>query len=261
MTDGIFYLKSSVLKEAPAGVKQVALDPVAMGFACGGSDPYCSTAYSSMWQSLGGQSGVVKTLRKKYGIDGRVAFVAFSAAHGFMNPMLNVDEDRADTSAVLLLDATFGGGKVGYVKAAKDAAAGKLLLASATSDKGTTDVLNNGDFAFREFVLKPAGLSSLPSAAAPAGLLAPAEGSFQQGSLWYFRYKDAQVHHWEMGKLLKPMVQSVLLPYWSGATGGVGASGGAGWLRAVVAVLGVLGTIWALGQVKNGGARRAREEG
>lgn len=213
--DGIFFLKAGVPKGLPSSVKGVALDPVAMGFACGGADKYCSTAYSGMWQALGGPQGqVIPTLRKKYGIDGKVAFVSFSAGHGFMNPLLT----RETPDAVVLLDSTFGGGKTGYVRAAQAAASGGPLLASVTSDKGTTDALSNGDYAWREFVLKPSGLSPEP-ASTLSPMPQPSEGSFSQGNLYYYRYSHAELPHTSMGKLLTPAVQAFVLPYFSGTLG------------------------------------------
>mgnify|MGYP001561560903 CR=1 FL=1 len=209
-----FFLKASVPKDLPPGTKGVALDPTEYGFACSGADKLCSTAYSQLWQHLG--PGAVKKLRAKYGIAGRVAFVGFSAAHGFLNPLLASDADRADISTVILLDATFGGGKDGYVKAAKDAAAGKLQLVSVTSDKGSSDALNNGDYAWREFVLKPAGLILTPTSPVPP-MPAPGGGVSRVGDLWYYRYKDSEVHHWDLGKLLGPVVKAHL---WRGASAG-----------------------------------------
>lgn len=212
--DGIFFLKSGVVKDLPPGTKAIVLDPPAYGFSCGGADALCSTAYSEMWQYLGGSSGVVAKLKKKYGIDGRVAFVGFSAAHGMLNAMLANDADRAAISTVILLDATFGGGKTGYVKAAQDAAAGKLSLVSVTSDKGTTDALNNGDYAWREHVLKPAGLALAPTSPVPP-MPAPGGGVSRLGDLWYYRYKDAEVHHWDLGQFLSPVIKAHL---WRGAS-------------------------------------------
>lgn len=207
MTDALFLLKTGAPKALPPNTKAIVLDPPAYGFECGGADKLCSTAYSQLWQHFG--PGAVAKLKAKYGIDGRVAFVAFSAAHGFMNPLLNSDVDRADVDTVILLDATFGGGKDGYVKAAKDAAAGKLQLVSVTSDKGTTDALNNGDHAWREFVLKPAGLALSPTSPVPP-MLAPGGGVSRAGDLWYYRYKDSEVHHWDLGKLLSPVLRAHL---------------------------------------------------
>lgn len=217
MTDAIFFFKAMPPKDLPEGVKGIALDPPS-SCMCGGSDPRCSSAYSCLWQSLKDASGrVTPTLRKKYDIDGRIAFAPFSAGHGFVNPLLNNDADRADTSAVLLYDATFGGGKTGYVKAAQDAAAGRLLLVSATSDKGSTDALSNGDYAWRQFVLKPAGLNPSPSSF-NAPMPAPSGGVFQAGNLWYYRYSHAELPHTSMGKLISPLVQAHLLPFWSGSS-------------------------------------------
>jgi hypothetical protein len=216
MTDGVFFLKASPIA-LPEGVKGIALDPPAFGISCPGSDPRCSTAYSQLWHYLGGNAGAVANLKKKFGIDGRVAFVGFSAAHGFLNPLLANDDDRAATSAVLLLDATFGGGKTGYVKAAKDAAANKMLFAVATSDKGSKDALNNGDYAWQEFVWKLANPVAMTASPVPP-MPTPGEGVQRAGGLWYYRYKDSEIHHWNMGKLLPSFVEAHLLPYWRGAT-------------------------------------------
>lgn len=247
MTDGCFFLKSVPPKGVfPEGVKLVALDPVAMGFGCGGPDAYCSTAYAEMWGALGGKAGVVPTLRKKYGVDGRVAFVSFSAGHGFLNPLLETESDHMQVGAVLLLDSTFGGGKAGYVTAAKHAASGGMLLAAATSDKGTKDPLTNGDYAWRKFVLEPAGLSP-PAISNIPPMPAPDLGVFRQGGLIWFRYSHAELPHTSMHKVLTPLIKATLLPYWAGSlsTG----KGAPGWLKTLVtvAVLGLGG--WATWRV------------
>jgi hypothetical protein len=204
--DGAIFLKSPV-PALPAGTEGFALDPRSYGIACGGSDPLCSTAYSELWGQLG--PGAVKKLRAKYGIDGQLALVGFSAAHGFLNPLLASDEDRAGVSAVFLLDAVFGGGKSGYVAAAKDAAAGRMTLVSVTSDKGSADALTNGDYAWRQHVLGPAGLD-MPPAEPAAPMPAPAGGVFRSGDLWYYRFPDAQLPHWRMGEILKPVLAAHL---------------------------------------------------
>jgi len=208
MPSVVFFLKSLPPKITwPAGMRAIVLDPPEK---CGGADPLCSTAYSKMYSSLKGTDGrVLPNLLKKYNVEGHDAiFVGFSAAHGFLNPYLNNPADRAATRTVILVDATFGGGKTGYVAAAKDAAAGKLNLVSVTSDKHTTDPLNNGDFAFREYVLEPAGLLSMPQTQLRPPMPPPSEGVFKQGNLWYYRYADAEAHHWELGKLVKPVVEA-----------------------------------------------------
>lgn len=210
--DAIFYLKSMPVKGLPSSIKEIVLDPIVYGLGCDGADKLCSTAYSQLWQHLGGFAGIMQGLRKKYGVDGRVAFVGFSAAHGMLNPLLNNDIDRADISAVILMDATFGGSKNGYVKAAKDAAAGKMLLVTATSDKGSIDALNNGDYAWYEYVIKPAQLG-LSQASAQAPMPAPSKGVLRLGGLWYYRYSHAELPHQEMSKLTKPAMDAHLIPF------------------------------------------------
>jgi len=254
MTDAVFFLKATpkTVEGLPPGTKVIGLDPVAMGLGCGGADAYCSTAYSSMWSALGGKSGVMPTLRKKYGIDGRVAFVSFSAGHGFMNPLLANDSDRNDVSAVLLLDSTFGGGKTGYVKTAIDAAFGKRLLATATSDKQSTDALQNGDYAWREFVLKPADLNP-PAGSVRPPMPTPDEGVFQQGALIYYRFSHKQLPHTSMGTIQSKFIQATLVPYWQGAIGGSGP-GGATWVKWVLGALAAAGAIYAFTQFRKGPA-------
>jgi len=46
----IFFLKATPMNVP--GAKSVGLDPVAAGFACGGADKYCSTAFSNLYGSL-----------------------------------------------------------------------------------------------------------------------------------------------------------------------------------------------------------------
>lgn len=236
--DGLFYLKATPSKGLLPDAKHVALDPVAMGLGCLGADAYCSTAYSSMYSAFGGAGKVLPALRKKYGVDGRIAFVSFSAGHGFMNPLLSSESP----DAVLLLDSTFGGGKTGYVKAAKAAAAGGPLFATVTSDKGTTDALNNGDYAFEKFVLVPAGLhpsTTISQPPMPAGATVR-----KQGNLWYYKYPDAKLHHWDMGKVQREFIEATLVPYWSGKLST--SSSRPIWLDLGLAVLAAGATLWAV---------------
>jgi hypothetical protein len=260
MSDAVFFLKATPTKVEglPPDTKVIGLDPVAMGLGCGGEDPYCSTAYANMWGALGGKGGVMPTLRKKYGVTGRVAFVSFSAGHGFMNPLLSNDADRNDVSAVLLLDSTFGGGKTGYVKAAIDAAYGKRLLATATSDKQSKDPLQNGDYAWREYVLKPADLNPPASTPRPP-MPTPAEGVFQQGALIYYRFSHAQLPHTSMGKIQKQFMQATLVPYWQGAIGGSGP-GGSTWAAWVFGALAAAGAIYMFMKLKSPGPKSNPEE-
>jgi hypothetical protein len=226
LTDAVFFLKASPPTKVtwPSGTKLVVLDP--SQFGCGGQDKYCSTAYSSLYSSYKDGSGrVLPTLRKKHDVDGKVVFVSFSAGLGFMNPLLANDADRADIAGAILMDSTFGtGGYTGYQKAAKDAAAGKLTLVSVTSDKGTKDPGYNGDYAWREAVLKPSGFLDMPKTTPAAPMPEPGEGVFRQGSLWYYRYKDAEYAHQNLGKLLAPVSEAHVVPLLRGASIGSTAS-------------------------------------
>lgn len=244
MSDVVFFMKAMPPKVAwPEGTKAIVLDPPEK---CGGSDPLCSTAYSKLYASLKGADGrALPNLLKKYKVEGyRPSFVSFSAGHGFMNPFLNNAQDRSETHSVILMDSTFGGGKTGYVAAAKDAAVGKLLLVAVTSDKGSSDALQNGDYAFREFVLKPADLLDMSQTTPVPPMPKPSEGVFKRGNLWYYRYSDAEAHHWELGKLVRPVVEAHLLPYLS-ASGGVPSPGGGGGPKSVLPILAAVAAVAA----------------
>jgi hypothetical protein len=254
-TDVVFYLKEFGKGKDlpwPGPVKLIAVDPTE--FFCGGADPRCSTAYTNLHAALRDASGsVMSRFLAKYarGVDvGRVAFVSFSAGHGFMNPLLANDADRARISAVLLIDSTFGGGKTGYQKALIDAAAGRMLLATTTSNTG-------GDEAWRSAVwepvlqqtgMTPEHIATLPPMPEPSG------GVQRLGELaYYFRFVSrdgtTELPHWKMGQITEPMLQGVLIPYWSGRLGGGGF--GAKLVALGIAAVGVA-IAWATLRVKPG---------
>jgi hypothetical protein len=223
-TDVVFFLKSSAPRGGedlpwPNPTKLIAVDPPA-ALMCGGTDPRCSSAYSRLYSSLRDSDGrVLPNFLARYakGIDvGRVAFVGFSAAHGFLNPLARNAADRSAISAYLLLDATFGGGKDGYLSFARDAANGQRLLVTTTSHTG-------GDDAWRivwDQAIAMTGYVPERTVAKPP-MPEPSGGVYQLGSeLYYYRYVDAQggseLPHWEMHKVLLPVLQAHLLSYWSG---------------------------------------------
>lgn len=248
MTDVVFFLKTMVRDSDralawPRDTRLIAIDPPA-SCMCGGIDPRCSSAYSCLWQSLRDPKTkqVMPNLLAKYAkglsVD-RVAFVSFSAPHGMVNPLANNDADRARISAYVLLDSTFGGGKTGYQKFALDAAAGKRLLVTTTSNTG-------GDESWRDFVWKPvvAASGKTPKQVeARAPMPEPSGGAWQLGSLlYYLRYVNAkngtELPHTSMGKVQTAILDAYLVPYWSGRLGfpwswllgGAAAVGGAAWL-------------------------------
>lgn len=238
-TDVVFYLKAAASQaeadlDWPGPILLIGLDPVSMGLGCGGTDKYCSTAFSSMWQALRGPDGsVMDRLLAKYvkGVKvNRVAFLGFSAAHGFLNPMLNNDSDRARTSAVVMMDTCFGSGKTGFIKALQDAAAGKMLYATLTSHQsgmkvGSAGVLQSGTECFEQQVLAPSGLKAEPVEARPP-MFEPKGGAWQIGKsgFWLRGTDDAghvDVAHYNLGsKQQRAMLEAYLLPYWKGELGG-----------------------------------------
>ena len=270
--DVLFFLKEyGKGKNLPWNrpVKLIALDPGALG--CEGQDRLCSSAYSRMWSSLKDANGqIIPNLLRKHGIapGGRVGFVGFSAAHGLLSPMLNNDADRAMIDSVLLMDACFGSGKVGYQKALVDAAAGKLLFVMlSTTIPGTppakSDVLHSGTLCVMRHVIEPTGLVPKP-VPVRAPLPEPFGGTWQFGKLgfWVKLPDDAGktvLPHYELGKLTLPAVEAYLLPRYRGELQGGGAglrlSGWPWWAYAGVGVLAVGAGLFAWDRWFSGGAR------
>lgn len=235
--DCVFFLKTfpTAATKAlpwPGPVRLIGIDPPA-GCMCGGADKLCSTAYSCMWQSSRTADGrALPGFLARYakGVQvGRVAFVGFSAAHGFLNPLLNNDVDRAAVSAVIMMDTCFGGGKTGFQKALRDAAAGRLLYATLTSHDGapwkSASDLQSGTFCFERNVLAPSGLraeSTAPRPPAPQ----PSGGAYQIGELGYWlRFADAagksELPHYQIRTTHQDMMLAAyLIPYWKGELGG-----------------------------------------
>jgi hypothetical protein len=75
----------------------------------------------------------------------QIALAAYSAGHGLLNKVADVDADRARLSAMVLSDATFSGfsdpPKRGYVAMGSDAARGERLFVSTASNSGGADYL------------------------------------------------------------------------------------------------------------------------
>jgi hypothetical protein len=235
----------------PGPVKLVGLDPVALGLGCGGADAYCSTSFSKLWSAFRGPDGsVMDRLIGKYapGVEvGRVAFLGFSAAHGFLNPMLNNDRDRARTSAVVMMDTCFGSGKTGFIKALQDAAAGRLLYATFTSHPpgakfGSAGVLQSGTECFEQQVLTPSGLHAERVAARPP-MFEPKGGAWQIGDLgFWLRGTDnagtVDVAHYNLSSVQqRAMIEAYLLPYWRGELGSALPT----WAYALIAAAAVAG--------------------
>lgn len=200
------------------------------------------------------------------GLDvGRVAFLGHSAAHGFLAPLLDNDRDRARVDAVLLLDATFGGGKGGYVKMGVDAVAGRKLFVTTTANTGGDcsrasyqDVLPpaacvppgavGGWVPVWNKVLAATGatpkrIKTLPPMPEPSG------GVTKLGdALYWWRFVNAtggsELPHWEQGKVTDKLVQATLQPWWNGELAGGGLPA---WMFAAGAAVVVGGAAyWAM---------------
>lgn len=235
--DVVFFLKTfpTTATKAlpwPGPVRLIGIDPPA-GCMCGGADQLCSTAYSCLWQSVRGADGrALPGFLARYakGVQvGRVAFVGFSAAHGFLNPLLNNAADRAAISAVIMMDTCFGGGKTGFQKALRDAAAGSMLYATLTSHDGSpwksASDLQSGTFCFERNVLMPTGLRADPVEPRPPATR-PSGGAFRIGDLgFWLRYADAagktELPHYQIRTTHQDMMLAAyLIPYWKGELSG-----------------------------------------
>jgi hypothetical protein len=183
-----------------------------------------------MWSWLRDSEGrVMPKLLAKYapGIQvDRVAFVGFSAAHGLLNPLAKNPADRERISAYLLLDATFGGGKSGYVEFGKDAVAGRRLLVTTTSNTGGDDAWKA---VWDDIVDATGEAADVIGVSSP--MPEPSGGVHRLGEdlIWY-RFVNAkggtELPHWEMGKVTTPLLAAHLVPYWSGRSPGWGAVAG-----------------------------------
>lgn len=216
MTDYVFFFKAFPTQDVkslswPRDTKLIAIDPP-QSCACGGVDARCSTAYSCLWSSVGSLDGFLRRYAPSANLaDGdRAAFAGFSASHGFLNPLLRDQENRSRISAVILFDATFGGGKTGYANAVRDAVAGRMLLVSLTSD-------NNGDVSWRP-VWSDSGASDVSvDVPAPASILPAPEAVKRAGISAFYLLFGADLPHQNMGKVIASTLDAYLIPWWRGS--------------------------------------------
>jgi hypothetical protein len=256
--DVVFFLKAMPTDamralDWPAETKLVGLNPNKSG------EP-TSADYSALAASLKGSDGrILPNLLEKYAkVDevGRVAFLGFSAAHGFLDPYARNDEDRAATSAYILMDATFDGfgaqhGKPGYVAFAEDAVDGDRLLWTATANSATWDPVakkathltgtESWELVWND-VLEATGRSE-KEAQLRDPLPEPAGGAHQLGQLlFWYEYVNSdgssQIAHTDMGKLITPAFEAYLIPWWKGELGGSKA------LLIGAAIAGAAGAAW-----------------
>jgi len=233
--DAIFFLKTPADDRSlraldwPDTVKRIGLEPP-RGYVGAGGDWRTSTAYGALLASLGGADQAVAALRRRHGIDGRVAFVSYSAGFGFVDALLRSSTARADIDAVFSIDSAFGGLKEGYAAYGARAARGAALLVATSANTG-------GDASWAPTWSRAAELAGQPSlpASPRAALPDPSGGVFRLGTAaWWYRFVDAggdsELPHWEQHQLVAPLLGAYLLPRWSGASAwwvGVGILSGA----------------------------------
>lgn len=216
--DGVFFLKAPTYGAAlqwPEATTRVVLEP-RKGASVSG-DWRTSTAYNQLAAELtqAGDGSAVAYLRRKYGVDGRIAFMSFSAGFGFLDKILQNPVDREQVSAALLLDSSFGGGKSGYIAFGQEAARGERLLVSSTANTG-------GDASWQP-VWQQIAQGGFEEELTPprAGMPDPSGGVHQLGKLaFWYRFVDgagqSELPHWEQHKLAEPVLASYLVPYWRG---------------------------------------------
>lgn len=250
-SDTVFFLKAYPDKSIqslswPDGTRLIAVDPPA-SCMCGGVDPRCSTAYSCLWNSTGSVAAFVA----RYGPPdpGRIAFAGFSAAHGLLNPMMRSEVDRRAVSALMLFDASFGGGKDGYEAAVRDAIAGKMLLVATTGQSG-------GDASWAPVWQAATGGQSV-SATPPASLPVQPQTTLQAGNAYYLKF-GADLPHPSTGKILPSVLDSYLIPWWKSGQSGLPSTGGNGSGSMIPAVLAFLAVVGAGFAVRSLARRNAR---
>lgn len=198
-----------------------------------------SSHFASLAESLRGADGrILPNLIARYApgipVD-RVALAAYSAGHGLLNKIADVDADRERVSAMILSDACFSGftdpPKRGYVKFAVDAARGKRLLVSTTANTSDGSYRTGRDsYALVwDEAMKLTGLSALPIN--PRVGVPPASGGWWRmgaQSFWgnYALGGSSDITHVEHHDLAPIIWQAYLAPYWSGAPLWVWAAGG-----------------------------------
>lgn len=211
-----------------------------------------STYFSNLAEQLRDKSGrILPTMIAKYakGIQvDKIAVAAYSAGHGLLNKVLDVDADRAEIDAVILSDATFNAfntpAKKGYVKAGLDAAAGRLLFVSTTAN--TTDgthMTGRDSFQLVWDAVAAERWGRGPHEVSPRAPAPPASGGWhKQGSLFYWGnyFSDAAGNdftHGEQHNLGAKIWQAYLAPYFAGRLTG-------SWVWGLAGMLGGLGALF-----------------
>lgn len=215
-TDVLFFLKSvptQALRDLPwpRPTKFISVDPDLS--ICDGIDPRCSTAYVALWNRYGSLQRFIDAWTSSIENVGRVGFVAFSAAHGFLDPALRSPEDRALVDALILLDASFGlAEKPGYIDALEDSADnGRPLIVSTTSNSGGTESW--------EIQWAAAGLPLDPNAPAEAPVPEPGGGVAEEGGAVWLNWTNpdggTDLIHPRQHEILEALAEAYLIPYWT----------------------------------------------
>lgn len=137
MTDVVFFAGPVVVKQDFLAIDWLGRDVRIIPIAGSGSSYFSNLAE----QLRSGDGRILPNLVDRYAknvdID-KIALAAYSAGHGLLNKIVDIDADRADVDAMMLSDATFNSfntpAKRGYVKYGLDAAGGNCLFVSTTAN-------------------------------------------------------------------------------------------------------------------------------
>lgn len=224
MTDVIFFAGPVLVKSEFKAIDWYGRDVRIIPITGAGSD-----YFSTLAEALRDRDGrILPNLIQKYArgiaID-NIALAAYSAGHGLLNKILDVDADRADIDAVVLSDATFNAfntpAKRGYVKAGIDAARGEMLFVVTTANTSNGTHMTGRD-SFQlvwDAVAQERGNrghDTTPRPPAP-----PASGGWhKQGSLFFWgNYSTDTVNdfsHEQHHDLAPEIWQAYLAPYFAG---------------------------------------------
>ncbi len=224
MTDLLFFAGPVIVTDAMRRIDWGGRDVRIVPIIGSGSD-----YFSSLAEQLRDSSGrILPNLIRKYApgvsVD-KIVLAAFSAGHGLLNKIADVDADRADIDAMILSDATFSGfsdpPKPGYVKFGVDAALGRKLMISTTADTSDGSYMTGrASFAMVwDAVLKKTGARQAQVTPEP-GVRVPSGGWWRLGDELYWGVYShggtSDIGHGDHNALAAAVWQAYLAPWLAG---------------------------------------------
>lgn len=244
MTDVVFFAGPVLIKQAFRQIDWYGRDVRIIPIAGAGS-----SHFSNLAEQLRDSSGrILPNLLARYakGISvDKIAMAAYSAGHGLLNKVADVDADRVNLSAMVLSDATFNafntGPKAGYVKMGLDAAHGDALFVSTTANTSDGSHMTGRDsweLVWREVHLQGGGREREVGPREPAPQASG--GWHRMGSLlyWgdYYSPAGSDLTHGQHHDVAPLIWQAYLAPYLAGKLTSV-------WPWALAGILGGTGSV------------------